>query len=79
MALDVAPAVPVGSAAEFAARLEERGATARERIVAISNQASGKQTVTFEALLDEALCRGWIDTQPKTIDAERYAIRFVPR
>jgi uncharacterized protein YdeI (YjbR/CyaY-like superfamily) len=41
--------------------------------------ASGRQTVTFDELLDVALCHGWVDTQTKGIDDQRYAIRFVPR
>jgi len=35
--------------------------------------------VTFEELLDVALCHGWVDTQTKSIDQQRYAIHFVPR
>jgi uncharacterized protein YdeI (YjbR/CyaY-like superfamily) len=31
------------------------------------------------ALQEVALCHGWVDTQTKRIDDERYAIRFVPR
>jgi uncharacterized protein YdeI (YjbR/CyaY-like superfamily) len=51
----------------------------RELIVALYKKASGKQTVTFESLLETALCHGWVDTQTKGIDEELYAIRFVPR
>ena len=25
------------------------------------------------------MCHGWVDTQTKRIDVERYAIRYVPR
>ena len=35
--------------------------------------------MTFDELLETALCHGWVDTQTKSIDEERYAIRFVPR
>jgi hypothetical protein len=42
-------------------------------------KASKKQTVTFDELLEIALTRGWIDVQTKTLDKERYGIRFVPR
>jgi uncharacterized protein YdeI (YjbR/CyaY-like superfamily) len=77
--LDVSQAAPVASAEEFDRWLREHGASEQERIVAIYKKASGKQTVTFEELLDTALCHGWVDTQTKGIDAERYAIRFVPR
>jgi uncharacterized protein YdeI (YjbR/CyaY-like superfamily) len=77
--LDVGRAVPIATAAEFDARLRAHGAAERELIVAIFKKASGKQTVTFDALLETALCHGWVDTQTKSIDKERYAIRFVPR
>jgi uncharacterized protein YdeI (YjbR/CyaY-like superfamily) len=35
--------------------------------------------VTFDQLLEVALCHGWVDVQTKGIDEERYGIRFVPR
>ena len=77
--LDVSQATLVSSAAELDRWLRDNGASERERIVAIYNKASGKQTVTFEELLDTALCHGWVDTQTKRVDDQRYAIRFVAR
>jgi uncharacterized protein YdeI (YjbR/CyaY-like superfamily) len=77
--LDVSRATPVASAGEFDRWLRDHGATEREWLVAIYKKASGRQTVTFDELLDVALCHGWVDTQTKGIDEQRYAIRFVPR
>jgi uncharacterized protein YdeI (YjbR/CyaY-like superfamily) len=77
--LDISQATPVSSADEFDRWLRDNGAAEPERIVAIYKKASGQQTVTFEELLDTALCHGWVDTQTKRIDDQRYAIRFVPR
>jgi uncharacterized protein YdeI (YjbR/CyaY-like superfamily) len=77
--LDVSQARPVSSADQFDRWLRDHGAAEPERIVAVHKKASGKQTVTFDELLDTALCHGWVDTQTKGIDEERYAIRFVPR
>jgi uncharacterized protein YdeI (YjbR/CyaY-like superfamily) len=77
--LDDSRAQPFSTATEFERWLRDHGATERELIVAIYKKASGKQTVTFDELLETALCYGWIDTQTKSIDDERYAIRFVPR
>jgi len=77
--MDVSEAVPVDSADAFDRWLDDHGTSERERIVAIYKKASGRQTVTFDELLDVALCHGWVDTQTKGIDDERYAIRFVPR
>jgi uncharacterized protein YdeI (YjbR/CyaY-like superfamily) len=77
--MDVSQAVPVEEAGEFDRWLRGHGATERERVVAIFKKASGRQTVTFDELLDVALCHGWVDTQTKSIDEQRYAIRFVAR
>jgi uncharacterized protein YdeI (YjbR/CyaY-like superfamily) len=77
--LDVSGAAAVASADEFDRWLREHGGSGRERIVAIFKKTSGRQTVTFDELLDTALCHGWVDTQTKGIDDQRYAIRFVPR
>jgi uncharacterized protein YdeI (YjbR/CyaY-like superfamily) len=77
--LDVSRAIPIQFAAEFADWLTANGATERECIVAIYKKRSGRQTVTFDELLETALCHGWVDTQTKGNDDQRYAIRFVPR
>ena len=77
--LDVSRATPFSSASELDRWLRDHGAAERELIVAIFKKASGKLTVTFDELLETAICHGWIDTQTKGIDDERYAIRFVPR
>jgi uncharacterized protein YdeI (YjbR/CyaY-like superfamily) len=77
--LDVSRATPFSATRELDCWLQDLGATERELIVAIFKKATGKQTVTFDELLETALCHGWVDTQTKSIDDERYAIRFVPR
>ena len=77
--LDVSRATQFSKADELDRWLRDHGAMERELIVAIYKKASGKQTVTFDELLETALCHGWVDTQTKSIDDERYAIRFVPR
>jgi uncharacterized protein YdeI (YjbR/CyaY-like superfamily) len=77
--LDVSRAAPVSAASELDGWLRDHGTTERDLIVAIFKKASGKQTVNFDELLETALCHGWVDTQTKSIDDERYAIRFVPR
>lgn len=76
--LDPSRALTIESATEFAAWLRANGQRERDALLAIYKKGSGKQTVSFDALLEVALCHGWVDTQTKGID-ERYAIRFRPR
>lgn len=76
--LDTNRAIGMSSAEDFDQWLRS-SAGERDVIVAIYKKASGMQTVTFDALLETALCHGWVDTQTKSIDVDRYAIRFVPR
>jgi uncharacterized protein YdeI (YjbR/CyaY-like superfamily) len=77
--IDPARAVSFATADAFDSWLRDRGASEREVLVAIYKKASGKQTVTYDALLETALCHGWIDNLGGRIDDERYAVRFVPR
>ena len=69
----------IASSVELDAWLTEHGRTAQDVVVAIYKKASGRQTVGLVALQEIALCHGWVDTQTKRIDDQRYAIRFVPR
>jgi uncharacterized protein YdeI (YjbR/CyaY-like superfamily) len=68
--------IEIASTAQWQAWLGDN----RERVdqvwVAIYKKSTGKQTVTFDELLEEALCWGWVDTQTKGLDDERYSIRF---
>jgi uncharacterized protein YdeI (YjbR/CyaY-like superfamily) len=76
--LDLSKAKAFDGAA-FDRWLSEHGADAREVLVVLFKKGSGKQRVTFDELLEIALCHGWIDTQAQGIDDERYAIKYMPR
>ena len=69
----------MATAADFDAWLTTNGDGEREVLISIFNKKSGLQEVRFEELQEVALCHGWVDTQTKSIDEQRYAIRFVPR
>jgi uncharacterized protein YdeI (YjbR/CyaY-like superfamily) len=64
---------------DFAAWLAANGQAKQEIWVVIYKKGSGKQTVTYEQLVEVALCYGWIDGLMKSVDAEKYAQRFSPR
>ena len=71
--------ISIDSAATFGAWLIEHGESERELWVEIYKKSSKQQTVSFDELLDLALCHGWIDVQTKGTSDLQYAIRFVPR
>jgi len=65
--------------AKFRAWLEKHHATDRELLVGFYKKRSGKPSITWPESVDEALCFGWIDGVRRSIDDERYTIRFSPR
>lgn len=52
---------------------------AGELFIGFYKKATGKKSITYPEALDEALCFGWIDGVRKSLDEERYMIRFTPR
>lgn len=42
-------------------------------------KAANKGTLTINEIADTAICYGWIDSQVKTVDADRARIRISPR
>jgi uncharacterized protein YdeI (YjbR/CyaY-like superfamily) len=64
---------------DFASWLAAHGATAREIWPVLYKKSTGKQTVTYADLVETALCYGWIDGLQKSLDTERFVLRFAPR
>ena len=52
---------------------------ATELLVGFYKVNSGKQSITWNESVNEAICFGWIDGIRKSIDNESYCIRFTPR
>ncbi|HEY1869613.1 MAG TPA: YdeI/OmpD-associated family protein [Chitinophagaceae bacterium] len=50
-----------------------------ELLVGFYKVGSGKPSMTWSQSVDEAICFGWIDGVRKSIDKERYQIRFTQR
>ena len=67
------------TAVDFRKWLSRHHNTASELLVGFYKKDSGKPSITWPESVDEALCFGWIDGIRKTVDAERYTIRFSPR
>jgi uncharacterized protein YdeI (YjbR/CyaY-like superfamily) len=50
-----------------------------EIIVGYYKVGTGKKSITWSQSVDQALCFGWIDGIRRSVDKERYSIRFTPR
>jgi uncharacterized protein YdeI (YjbR/CyaY-like superfamily) len=59
--------------------LNEHHATTDVLLVGFYKKGSGKPSITWPESVDQALCYGWIDGVRKSVDAQRYTIRFSPR
>ncbi|MGH7713032.1 MAG: YdeI/OmpD-associated family protein [Gemmatimonadaceae bacterium] len=64
---------------EFRRWLEKNHASKKELLVGFHKVGTGKPSLTWSESVDVALCYGWIDGIRRTIDAERYTIRFTAR
>jgi uncharacterized protein YdeI (YjbR/CyaY-like superfamily) len=42
-------------------------------------QATGKPRISYDESVETALCVGWIDSKPRTLDAERSLLWFSAR
>lgn len=58
---------------------QEHHQTTSELLIGFYKLSSGKSGITYREAVDEALCFGWIDGVRKSMDAERWTIRFTPR
>ena len=54
-------------------------AAEQELWVGYYKKGSARPSITWPESVDEALCVGWIDGIRKSVDEERYTIRFTPR
>jgi uncharacterized protein YdeI (YjbR/CyaY-like superfamily) len=65
--------------ADLRAWLEEHHQTESELFVGAYRKATGKASLTWPQIVDEALCFGWIDGIRRGIDDEAWSIRLTPR
>ncbi|MCE2404380.1 MAG: hypothetical protein J4F43_04390 [Dehalococcoidia bacterium] len=42
-------------------------------------KGTGKPSVPYDDSVEEAICFGWVDGMTRSLDGERYALRFTPR
>jgi len=64
---------------EFRKWLEKNHKKESEIIAGYYKVGTGKPGMTWSQSVDQAICFGWIDGIRRSIDKERYSIRFTPR
>ena len=64
---------------DFRKWLEENHKSKKEIWLIQYKKATKKPSINYVEAVEEALCFGWIDGLEKSMDAERYALRFSPR
>lgn len=67
------------TSADFRKWLMQNHDKASELLVGFYKVKSKEQSITWSESVDEAICFGWIDGVRKSIDDEKYCIRFTPR
>ena len=68
-----------GDRAEWRAWLETHHSTAQEAWLVHYKKGVKEGALTYEEAVEEALCFGWIDGLLRSINAERFALRYSPR
>ncbi|GLZ35434.1 hypothetical protein Lesp02_76210 [Lentzea sp. NBRC 105346] len=71
--------MPFESAAEWEAWLAEHHASARELWIKFARKGSGIPSVTYDEVIEIALCYGWIDGQVRSFDERYFLQRYTPR
>jgi uncharacterized protein YdeI (YjbR/CyaY-like superfamily) len=71
--------VEFSSRAQWRAWLEENHASSSGVWVVRHREATGRPTLTYDELVLEALCFGWIDSRPGKVDDERTKLYVCPR
>jgi uncharacterized protein YdeI (YjbR/CyaY-like superfamily) len=71
--------VELATREELRAWLAAHHATSRGVWLITAKRGSGRSTIPYDAIVEEALCFGWIDSLPRSLDAERSMRLLTPR
>jgi len=77
--MEIGETIYVTTAEEFRKWLMENHQSKKDIWLIQYKKASGKPSINYVEAVEEAICFGWIDGLEKSMDAERYALRFSPR
>jgi uncharacterized protein YdeI (YjbR/CyaY-like superfamily) len=73
------PRVQVESRAEWRAWLDANHESMESIWLVTFKKTSGKPYVAYDAVVEEAICFGWIDSLPRKLDDERTMLLLSPR
>ncbi len=77
--MDIANALLFKSRQEWRKWLEANASSAQEVWLVHYKKNSGKLSIGHNDAVEEALCFGWIDGKLKSIDKDRFILRYSPR
>jgi len=77
--MEIGETLYVTTREQFRAWLEKHHASKKEIWLINYKKATGRPSIPYVDAVEEAICFGWIDGLEKSMDAERYALRFSPR
>ena len=77
--MDITETLYVASREEWRAWLAEHHPGKREIWLECYKKGTGQPSIPYDDSVEEAICFGWVDGMPKSIDERAYALRFTPR
>jgi len=77
--MEIGETLYVTTGEEFRRWLDENHTSRREIWLVQYKKAAKKPSIDYVDAVEAALCYGWIDGTQKSMDDERYALRFSPR
>lgn len=77
--MEIGETIYVTTADEFRKWLIKNHKDKKEIWLIQYKKATKKPSINYVEAVEEAICFGWIDGLEKSMDTERYALRFSPR
>ena len=77
--MQIGETIYVTTSDEFRKWLIKNHQTKKEIWLIQYKKATKKPSINYVEAVEEAICFGWIDGLEKSMDSERYALRFSPR
>ena len=77
--MDISAALYFDNSQEWRQWLQLNHDIENDALLLIYKKRSGKTGISYDKALEEALCFGWIDGKMRSVDNDRFVLRFSPR